>query len=86
MGVDIDVGNVFVECIKGVVKKIRCFEVMGGIGGFGVFCELLIGYKEFVLVVGIDGVGIKLCLVIDFKKYDIVGIDFVVMCVNDFIV
>lgn len=86
VGVDIDVGNVFVEWIKGVVKCICCFEVMGGLGGFGVLCELLIKYKYFVLVFGIDGVGIKLCFVLDMKKYDIIGIDLVVMCVNDLIV
>ena len=33
-GVDIDAGNALVERIKGVVKKTRRPEVMGGIGGF----------------------------------------------------
>lgn len=73
VGVDIYVGNELVECIKGDVKCICCFEVMGGLGGFGVLCVLLIKYKELILVFGIDGVGIKLCFVIDLKKYDIIG-------------
>lgn len=49
-GVDIDAGNALVERIKGVVKKTRRPEVMGGIGGFGALCEIPAGYKQPVLV------------------------------------
>ena len=59
-GVDIDAGNALVERIKGVVKKTRRPEVMGGIGGFGALCEIPEGYKQPVLVAGTDGVGTKL--------------------------
>ena len=48
-GVDIDAGNALVERIKGVVKKTRRPEVMGGIGGFGALCEIPAGYKQPVL-------------------------------------
>ncbi|MFC3032301.1 phosphoribosylformylglycinamidine cyclo-ligase [Pseudoalteromonas fenneropenaei] len=85
-GVDIDAGNALVERIKGVVKKTRRPEVIGGLGGFGALCEIPKGYQEPVLVAGTDGVGTKLRLALDLKKHDTVGIDLVAMCVNDLIV
>lgn len=85
-GVDIDAGNALVERIKGVSKRTRRPEVLGGLGGFGALCQIPAGYKEPVLVSGTDGVGTKLRLAIDLKKHDTVGIDLVAMCVNDLIV
>jgi phosphoribosylformylglycinamidine cyclo-ligase len=85
-GVDIDAGNALVERIKGVVKRTRRPEVMGGIGGFGALCELPTKYNEPVLVSGTDSVGTKLRLAFDMKKHDTIGIDLVAMCVNDLIV
>ncbi|MDO2947953.1 phosphoribosylformylglycinamidine cyclo-ligase [Aeromonas simiae] len=85
-GVDIDAGNALVDRIKGVAKRTRRPEVLGGLGGFGALCQIPAGYKEPVLVSGTDGVGTKLRLAIDLKKHDTVGIDLVAMCVNDLIV
>ncbi len=85
-GVDIDAGNALVERIKGVAKRTRRPEVMGGLGGFGALCSLPSKYKEPVLVSGTDGVGTKLRLAMDLNRHDTVGIDLVAMCVNDLIV
>ncbi|WP_094751770.1 phosphoribosylformylglycinamidine cyclo-ligase [Psychromonas sp. CD1] len=85
-GVDIDAGTALVERIKGVAKRTKRPEVMGGLGGFGALCQIPAGYKEPLLVAGTDGVGTKLRLAIDLKKHDSVGIDLVAMCVNDLIV
>lgn len=85
-GVDIDAGNALVDRIKGVVKKTRRPEVMGGLGGFGALCALPQKYREPVLVSGTDGVGTKLRLAMDLKRHDAIGVDLVAMCVNDLVV
>ncbi|KZN14844.1 phosphoribosylformylglycinamidine cyclo-ligase [Marinomonas sp. TW1] len=85
-GVDINAGNQLVERIKGVSKKTRRPEVMGGLGGFGALTRLPTKYKKPVLVSGTDGVGTKLRLAMDLNQHDTIGIDLVAMCVNDLVV
>jgi phosphoribosylformylglycinamidine cyclo-ligase len=84
-GVDIDAGNSLVEKIKPFVKETFNQNVVGGIGSFAGAFRLPTGYKKPVLLSATDGVGTKLKLAIDAKKYDTVGIDLVAMCVNDLI-
>jgi phosphoribosylformylglycinamidine cyclo-ligase len=85
-GVDIDAGNALVERIKGISRRTRRPEVMGGLGGFGALCEIPQGYSQPVLVAGTDGVGTKLRLAMDMGIHDTIGIDLVAMCVNDLVV
>ena len=84
-GVDIDAGNSLVESIKPFVKETFNQNVIGGIGSFAGAFRMPAGYKKPVLLSATDGVGTKLKLAIDAKKYDSVGIDLVAMCVNDLI-
>ena len=84
-GVDIDAGNTLVERIKPFVKETFNSNVVGGIGSFAGAFRIPEGYKKPVLLSATDGVGTKLKLAIDAKKYDTVGIDLVAMCVNDLI-
>ena len=84
-GVDIDAGNDFVSKIKPLVKETFNKNVIGGIGSFAGAYALPSGYKNPVLLSATDGVGTKLKLAIDAKKFDTVGIDLVAMCVNDLI-
>ena len=85
-GVNIDAGNALVERIKGISKRTRRPEVLGGLGGFGALCEIPAGYKQPVLVSGTDGVGTKLALAMQMGVHDTIGVDLVAMCVNDLIV
>jgi len=84
-GVDIDAGNSFVETIKPFVKETMTSNVIGGIGSFAGAFRLPTGYKKPVLLSATDGVGTKLKLAIESKKFDTVGIDLVAMCINDLI-
>jgi len=84
-GVDIDEGARFVEEIKPFVTSTFDKNVIGGIGSFAGAYELPTGYKKPVILGATDGVGTKLKLAIEAKKFDTVGIDLVAMCVNDLI-
>jgi len=85
-GVDIDAGDLFVERIKGHVRRTQRPEVMGSLGGFAGLCAIPGRYKEPLLVSCTDGVGTKLKLAFLTGRHDTVGIDLVAMNVNDLVV
>nr|WP_314477990.1 phosphoribosylformylglycinamidine cyclo-ligase [uncultured Campylobacter sp.] len=84
-GVDIDAGNDFVNAIKPFVKATQTPHVLGGIGSFSGAVRLPTGYKKPAILGATDGVGTKLRLAIDARKFEGVGQDLVAMCVNDLI-
>ena len=90
-GVNIRVANKFVKHIANVTKK-NVKKTNGGnnssnIGAFGSVYDISkIKIKDPLIVSCTDGVGTKLELANQFKKFDTIGIDLVAMCVNDLIV
>jgi phosphoribosylformylglycinamidine cyclo-ligase len=86
-GVNINLGNTFIERIKPLIRQTFSPEVITDIGGFsGLFHLDPSAYKEPVLVSSTDGVGTKLKIAQQLGQHRTVGIDLVAMCVNDIIV
>ncbi len=92
-GVNIEEGDRFVDLIQKSVRSTygpRVLERPGGFAGlFRLdFNEKLFkrNYKDPVLVGCTDGVGTKIKVAADLRKYDTIGIDLVAMNVNDLIV
>lgn len=81
-GVDKEEGYKTVDKIKSGAASTHNKNVLNGLGSFGAFYALS-DYKNPVLVSGTDGVGTKLRIALDVKKYDTVGIDCFAMCAND---
>jgi len=83
-GVSIDTGNQFVQAIKPLIKKTQRPEVLSPLGGFAaLFSMNKSKYTDPVLVSTTDGVGTKLKIGIEYKKYKGLGQDLAGMCVND---
>ncbi len=86
-GVDIDKGNQIVNEIKAISKKTSRSGQVNKIGDFASIFDLKnAGYSDPLIVTSTDGVGTKLLIASELKKYDSIGIDLVAMCVNDLIV
>jgi phosphoribosylformylglycinamidine cyclo-ligase len=86
-GVDIDAGNRMVDLIKPLVRATARPGADAEIGGFGGLFDLKrCGFKDPVLVAATDGVGTKLKIAVETRRYDTIGIDLVAMSVNDLVV
>jgi len=89
-GVDITANDRMVDLIKPIVGRTLGPQVLGRHGGFAGLVRLAggkgtggRGYRDPVLVGCTDGVGSKILLARDARRYDTVGIDLVAMNVND---
>jgi phosphoribosylformylglycinamidine cyclo-ligase len=86
-GVDIDAGDALVDRIAAAAKATARLGAIPALGGFGGLFDLkACGFKDPLLVASTDGVGTKLKLAIEAKRYDTIGQDLVAMCVNDIVV
>ncbi len=92
-GVDIDAGDQMVDQIRHLCSRTYGPRVLGKYGAFAGlfrldFNEKLFArnYREPVLIACTDGVGSKVKIAVQMKKYDTVGIDLVAMSVNDLVV
>ena len=82
-GVDVEEGYRAVNKYKDHAKRTMIPGMLTGLGSFAGMFEIPKGYKNLVMVSGTDGVGTKLDIAFQMKKYDTVGIDCVAMSVND---
>jgi phosphoribosylformylglycinamidine cyclo-ligase len=86
-GVDINLGNTFIDRIKPLIRQTFSPEVITDIGGFsGLFRLDPSAYSQPVLVSSTDGVGTKLKVAQLLNQHQTIGIDLVAMSVNDIIV
>jgi phosphoribosylformylglycinamidine cyclo-ligase len=86
-GVDINLGNTFIDRIKPLIRQTFSPQVITDIGGFsGLFRLDPSAFSEPVLVSSTDGVGTKLKIAQRMGRHRSIGIDLVAMCVNDIIV
>lgn len=85
-GVDLDHDEGFVGEIKEIARTSFRPEVLSSIGGFAGLFKTPDRYRDPVLVASTDGVGTKLKLAAQLRRYDTIGIDCVAMVVNDLVV
>ena len=85
-GVNIKKANKFVNFISSLSKKANKSGDFKNIGGFGAISHIPNNLKKPHIVTSTDGVGTKIEIANDIKKFNTIGIDLVAMCVNDLIV
>ena len=85
-GVNIKKADKFVNFISNLTKKTDKSGNFKNIGGFGAISSIPKNLKSPHIVTSTDGVGTKLEIANQIKKFNTIGIDLVAMCVNDLIV
>lgn len=78
-GVDVELGDKFVDRIKPFIKRTYNENVHSGVGGFAALYD----QGDSYLATGTDGVGTKIKLAIELGIHHTIGEDLVAMCVND---
>ena len=85
-GVNIKKADKFVKHISSISRKSDKSGNFKNIGGFGAISAIPKNLKEPHIVTSTDGVGTKIEIANQLKKFNTIGIDLVAMCVNDLIV
>ena len=85
-GVNIKNADKFIDFISNLTKKTEKSGNFKNIGGFGAISNIPKNLKNPHIVTSTDGVGTKLEIANEIKKFNTIGIDLVAMCVNDLIV
>ncbi len=85
-GVNIKKADKFIDFISNLTKKTKKSGDFKNIGGFGAISSIPKNLKSPHIVTTTDGVGTKLEIANEIKKFNTIGIDLVAMCVNDLIV
>ena len=85
-GVNIRSADKFVKFISKITLKKSKNKKQKNIGNFGSINKIPSNLKNTYLVASTDGVGTKIEIANELKKFDTIGIDLVAMSVNDILV
>ena len=85
-GVNIKAADKFVKYISSNSNNSKKRQKLANIGGFGAISKIPDDIKKPYIVTSTDGVGTKIELANELRKFDTIGVDLVAMCVNDIIV
>ncbi len=85
-GVNIRSADKFVKFISKITSKKNKNKKTNNIGNFGSITKLPSNLKKVHIVASTDGVGTKIEIANELKKFDTIGIDLVAMSVNDILV
>ena len=85
-GVNIRSADKFVKFISKITSKQNKNKEQNNIGSFGSISKIPSHLKNVYIVASTDGVGTKIEIANELKKFDTIGIDLVAMSVNDILV